>query len=128
MSYEKINGIQGKKRLEILEALGCHEYQTAINLAKEYLNEYKDDVYVLLLLGFTYKTAKMYDDALNIYDYVLSIEQNNIVARLDLFDLYYELQQYDVAKPILDEILTSPTYKVVFESNKANFLLLTPNF
>ena len=112
---------RGQKRIEITTSLCLKDYETAINLAKEYLNTYENDLYVLSLLAFTYKLAKMYDKAIDTYYEVLSIKQDDISAKLDLLDIYMETKQYDVAKPILDEIFTDSMYKKALEANKEKY-------
>ncbi len=112
---------KGLARMEITTKNALKEFDQAIKLAKEYLNVYKDDVYVLLQLGFAYKQIGDYENAINICNYVLSIDSYNPVARLDLFDIYMETEQYDVAAPIIDEIFTSPMYETILKENRAKY-------
>ena len=112
---------RGQRRIAIANSLCLKDYETAIHLAKEYLNTYENDLYVLSLLAFTYKLAKMYDKAIDTYYEVLSIKQDDISAKLDLFDIYMETKQYDIAKPILDEIFTDSMYKKVLEVDKEKY-------
>ena len=102
---------KGLERINILTENAAHNYDQAIKLSNEYLDKYKNDVYILLQLGFAYKKNKDYQNAIDVYDYILSIDSYNPVARLDLFDIYMETKQYDVAKPILDEIFSSSLYQ-----------------
>ena len=112
---------KGLSRMEIKTKNDLKEFDQAIKLAKEYLNVCKDDVYVLLQLEFAYKQIGDYENAINICDYILSIDSYNPVARLDLFDIYMETEQYDVAKPILDEIFSSSLYKEELKENRAKY-------
>lgn len=112
---------KGLERINILTENAAHNYDQAIKLSNEYLDKYKNDVYILLQLGFAYKKNKDYQNAIDVYDYILSIDSYNPVARLDLFDIYMETKQYDVAKPILDEIFSSSLYKKELESNREKY-------
>lgn len=91
------------------------------NEINELAIEYKHDIYSLLQLGYSYKENKDYQNAIDVYDYILSIDSYNPVARLDLFDIYMETKQYDVAKPILDEIFNSSLYKEELENNREKY-------
>ena len=108
-------------RMEITTKNNLKKFDQAIKLAKEYLNVDKDNVYVLLQLGFAYKQIGDYENAIEVYDYILSIDSYNPEARLDLFDIYMEIEQYDVAAPILDEIFTSPMYETILKENRAKY-------
>lgn len=112
---------KGLERINILTENAAHNYDQAIKLSNEYLDKYKNDVYILLRLGFAYKKNKDYQNAIDVYDYILSIDSYNPIARLDLFDIYMETKQYDVAKPILDEIFSSSLYKKELESNREKY-------
>ena len=112
---------KGLERINILTENAAHNYDQAIKLSNEYLDKYKNDVYILLQLGFAYKKNKDYQNAIDVYDYILSIDSYNPIARLDLFDIYMETKQYDVAKPILDEIFSSSLYKKELESNREKY-------
>lgn len=91
------------------------------NEINELAIKYKHDIYSLLQLGYSYKENKDYQNAIDVYDYILSIDSYNPVARLDLFDIYMETEQYDVAKPILDEIFSSSLYKEELKNNKEKY-------
>jgi len=70
------------------------EYETAISIFENVLNEDKHNVQALVELGKSYSSLKKYDEAIDRFETALRIDQNNFIALYGLQNALVETTSY----------------------------------
>lgn len=94
------------RKTRIFDLYSIGQYEEAIKLAENYLEENPNDIYVLDLASLCYRKINKIDEAIKKLNYILLKDCINVPAKMDLFDIYFRLERYEEAKPLLDELLS----------------------
>jgi|GEM_PF-1220160 len=110
--------------------------ESYLNLSK-YLQNNKLNKNLAFILGRSAYEIGKFEEALVAYDFVLKEEPNNIRVKLEVAQTYFQMQRYDDAKVIFEEVLLKEnipsqvrknielTLATLNTKNKRNFLKTT---
>jgi tetratricopeptide (TPR) repeat protein len=91
----------------IMKMINQGNYESAINMLYDELDEDPDNADIMSLLGYSYRKMQHYEDALTFYEWALKAEPDHRGANEYLGELYLETNQIDKAieqLQILDNI------------------------
>jgi len=83
-----------------------HKFSLAMRLIDKYLFNFPDDTDLLILKGNILDIQLKHNKSIKLYKKVLSLNQNNIFALIDLGDAYRNKEQYKKAIKYYDMVIT----------------------
>ena len=105
---EKINGVSQDLSLQKHQLLVfLKKRKKALNELKKLVNSHPDDIRNYGILGEYFQTIGNEDDALKVFQKMMSIDSTNGLVRLSLFQYYYRSQQHDLAVKELIAVMNS---------------------
>ena len=92
------------------------DYEKALDLYLQYLQNKPDDFDALINLGAIYKEQGKYDSAVDMYSKLLNLDSNNIFFMFETADCYYKKGDYNKALDYIFKI-----HNIIPDNNNINF-------
>ena len=95
----------------IMKLIDAGDYDKAIDRLHNALDDDPDNADIMSLLGFSYRKAQNYENALTFYEWALRAEPEHRGANEYLGELYLETNQFDKAMQQLEILDSLCTFK-----------------
>ena len=95
------------RRTKMFDLYMNERYDDVICFASQCLEYNPKDIYALSYIAKCYEKLKKQDEAIEVLKHILDIDNTNISAKIDLFNILYKNNRDDEAKQLVEELLDS---------------------